>query len=101
MVTIFLILPVYLLPSFVVVAAEESDHYVQAAAVTVIAVLVLVYVMVLPARLRAAWLISGRPVRRSIGGARWTPPIPGLGEFLLGLWGSTLLGSPCFCRLSV
>jgi adenylate cyclase len=47
-VTFPVILPIYLLPSFVVVAAEESDHYVEAAAVTVIAVLVLVYVMVLP-----------------------------------------------------
>ncbi|MEV3900988.1 adenylate/guanylate cyclase domain-containing protein [Mycobacterium sp. NPDC050551] len=42
------ILPVYLLPSFVVVATEESDRYVEAAGVTSIAVLVLVYVMVLP-----------------------------------------------------
>lgn len=49
-VTFALILPVYLLPSFVVVAAEESDQYVQAAAVTVIAVLVMVYVMLLPGR---------------------------------------------------
>ncbi|MGA5463714.1 adenylate/guanylate cyclase domain-containing protein [Mycobacterium sp. NPDC050041] len=42
------ILPIYLLPSFVVVAAEDSHRYVQAAGVTVIAVLVMVYVMVLP-----------------------------------------------------
>ena len=47
-VTFPVILPIYLLPSFVVVATEESDHYVEAAGVTVIAVLVLVYVMVLP-----------------------------------------------------
>ena len=44
------LLPVYLIPSFVVVATEESDRYAEAAAVTVVAVLVLVYVMILPGR---------------------------------------------------
>ena len=34
--------------AFFVVAFEESDHYVEAAVVTVVAVLVLVYVVVLP-----------------------------------------------------
>src|SRR6476661_7201087 len=48
LVTFPVILPIYLLPSLIVVATENSDHYVEAAAVTVIAVLVLVYVMVLP-----------------------------------------------------
>ena len=43
-------LPVYLIPSFVVVAIEESHRYAEAAAVTVVAVLVLVYVIVLQAR---------------------------------------------------
>ena len=38
----------YLVPSFAVVAVEGSGHYVEAAAVTVVAVLVLVYVLVLP-----------------------------------------------------
>ena len=42
------LLPIYLLMSFVVVAYEESDRYVEAAAVTVAVVLGLVYVMVLP-----------------------------------------------------
>ena len=42
------LLPIYLFSSFVVVAFEESDRYVEAAAVTVVAVLVLVYVVVLP-----------------------------------------------------
>ena len=42
------LLPIYLVLSFVVVAFEESDHYVEAAAVTVVAVLVLVYVLILP-----------------------------------------------------
>ena len=43
-----LMLPIYLSWSFLVVAFEESDHYVEAAAVTVVAVLVLLYVIVLP-----------------------------------------------------
>ena len=37
-----------LVPSFVVVAYEESGHYVEAAAVTGVAVLVGVYLLVLP-----------------------------------------------------
>ena len=36
-----MVLPVYLASSLIVVAFEESDHYVEAAAVTVVAVLVL------------------------------------------------------------
>jgi class 3 adenylate cyclase len=47
-ITFPLILPIYLASSFIVVAFEESGHYVEAAGVTVIAVLVLVYVTVLP-----------------------------------------------------
>ena len=47
-ITFPLALPVYLASSLVIVAFEESDRYVEAAAVTVVAVLVLVYVMVLP-----------------------------------------------------
>ncbi len=38
-----ILLTIYLVLSFVVVAFEESDRYVEAAAVTVVAVLVLVY----------------------------------------------------------
>ena len=41
-------LPIYLVWSFVVVAFERSDRYVEAAAVTVVAVLVMVYVVFLP-----------------------------------------------------
>jgi adenylate cyclase len=40
--------PVYLLWSFLVVAIEESSHYVEAAAVTVLGLLVLMYVIILP-----------------------------------------------------
>lgn len=47
-VTFPVLLPIYLVSSFVVVAFQGSDHYVEAAAVSVVAVLVLVYVMVLP-----------------------------------------------------
>src|SRR5690349_9406658 len=43
-----LVLPIYLMMSFTVVAIEESDRYVEAVAVTVAAVLVLLYVLVLP-----------------------------------------------------
>jgi adenylate cyclase len=57
-----LLLTTYLVLSFVVVAFEESDHYVEAAAATIVAVLVLVYVLILPGlgRLRAAerWAAS-------------------------------------------
>ncbi|HZA12120.1 adenylate/guanylate cyclase domain-containing protein [Mycobacterium sp.] len=40
----------YLLMSFLVVAFEDSSQYVEAVGVTVVAVLVLVYVMILPGR---------------------------------------------------
>jgi adenylate cyclase len=43
-----LVLQIYLVPSLVVVAYEDSGHYVEAATVTVLAVLVLVYLLVLP-----------------------------------------------------
>jgi hypothetical protein len=42
------ILPTWLFSSFVVVALEESNRYVEAGAVTVVAVLVLAYVVTLP-----------------------------------------------------
>jgi adenylate cyclase len=51
-----LFLPAFLMLSFIVVAFEKSDRYVEAAAVTVVALPVLVYVYVLPGlgRLRLA-----------------------------------------------
>ena len=62
-----LVLQVYLLFSIVVLAFEESDHYVEAAAVTVVAVLVEQYVIVLPGlgRIRVVerWA-AGREVDR-------------------------------------
>ena len=61
-------LQIDLLLSFVVVAFEDSDHYVEAAAVTVVAVLVPVYVMVLPGlgriRLSQQWA-AGHEVDRA------------------------------------
>jgi class 3 adenylate cyclase len=47
-VAFFVLLPHYLLLSFVVVAFEEPGHYAEAATVTVVAMLVLAWVAVLP-----------------------------------------------------
>src|SRR3978361_1886396 len=49
-VTFFVLLPHYLLLSFIVVAFEGSGGYVEAAGVTVVAMLVLAWVAVLPGR---------------------------------------------------
>jgi class 3 adenylate cyclase len=61
------LLPQLLLMSSLIVASEESDHYVEAAAVTVIAVLMLLYVTVLPgagrSRLMERWA-AGQVVDR-------------------------------------
>jgi adenylate cyclase len=63
-----ILLTTYLVLSFIVLAFEESDDYVEAAAATVVAVLVLVYVLILPGlgRLRVAerWA-TGREVDRA------------------------------------
>jgi adenylate cyclase len=63
-----LVLQIYLVPSFVVVAYEESGHYVEAAAVTGVAVLVGVYLLVLPglgwSRLAERWA-AGQEVDRA------------------------------------
>ena len=92
------VLPIYLILSFVVVAFEESDRYVEAAAVTVVAVLVLVYVHASsrPGPRSALWS-GGQPATRSIGRGHWTPPTPGLGGRLPGrvagnaVWAAVLL----------
>ena len=67
-ITLPILLPVYLVLSFVVVAFEESDHYVEAAAVTVVAVLVLIYVTAFPGlgpiRLAEQWA-AGHEVDRA------------------------------------
>jgi adenylate cyclase len=59
---------IYLVPSSVVVAFEKSNHYVESAAVTVISVFAMVYVMILPGlgqmRLVDQWA-AGREVDRA------------------------------------
>jgi hypothetical protein len=80
-VTVLELLPIYLLPSFVVVASEDSGHYVEAAAVTVVALPVLVSVYFLPGRGRLhlveQWA-AGRDVDRrsaldaTYSWARWS-----------------------------
>jgi adenylate cyclase len=64
----FAVLPVWLGAAFLVVASEGSDRYVDAAAVTVVAVLVLVYVAILagvgPSRRVEQWA-AGREVDRA------------------------------------
>src|SRR6267154_746757 len=61
-ITLPVMLQIYLVTSFIVVAFEGSGHYVEAAAVTVVAVLELVYVMVLPGlgriRLVEQWAVG-------------------------------------------
>src|SRR5882757_3029661 len=47
-VTVIVLMPIYLVLSFVVVAFERSGQHVETAAVTVVAVLVLSYVAILP-----------------------------------------------------
>jgi adenylate cyclase len=63
-----LFLPAFLMLSFIVVAFEKSDRYVEAAAVTVVALPVLVYVYVLPGlgplRLAEQWA-AGHDVDRT------------------------------------
>jgi adenylate cyclase len=67
-VTFLVMLPIYLVASFLVVAFEKSGQYVDAGAVTVVAVPVLVYVMVLPGigriRLAEQWA-AGHEVDRA------------------------------------
>jgi adenylate cyclase len=62
------LLPIYLLVSFTIVAFEESTRYVDAAASTVVAVPVLVYLLVLPSlgrvRLAEQWA-AGQKVDRA------------------------------------
>jgi HAMP domain-containing protein len=62
------LLPIYLVLSFIVVAFEESGHYVEVAAVTAVAVLVLAYVVIVPGvgliRLADQWA-AGHEVDRA------------------------------------
>ncbi len=47
-ITYCILLPIYLVPAFVIVAFEDSGHYLEAVAITVIGVLMVAYVTVLP-----------------------------------------------------
>ena len=47
-VSILWVLPIWLVSSMIITAYDHSDHYVEAAAVTVVAAPVLVYAIVLP-----------------------------------------------------
>jgi adenylate cyclase len=63
-----LLLQIYLFASFIVVAYEKSDHYVEAAVVTVISVFVLLYFSILPGHRpfrRAEHWAAGREVDRA------------------------------------
>jgi hypothetical protein len=66
--TVVVLMPVYLVLSFVVVAFERSGQHVETVAVTVVAVLVLAYVMILPgvggSRLYERWA-AGHEVDRA------------------------------------
>src|ERR1700738_3714654 len=73
------ILPTYILWSFVVVAYEKSTHYVEAAAITAVAVVVLAVVLILPGsrwfRLPHRWAAGGEVDRAEALADRytWTP----------------------------
>jgi adenylate cyclase len=65
-ITFALLLPTYLLWSWVVVTNEKSGQYGEAIVITVAGVLVLVYVLVLPGLGFIALWISWPPAHRSI-----------------------------------
>jgi len=98
----FPILPsIYLIPSFGVVALEKSGHYVEAAAVTVVAVLVCGYVMALPGRrlfrLVEQWAAGHEVERASALEATYTWARGWLPE----RWSATPLWAPWFWSSSV
>src|SRR6478752_650560 len=93
-------LSIWLFASFVVVAFEKSDRYVEAAAVTVVAVLVMEYGYFLPGvgriRLVERWA-AGREVDLE---RHWPPRIPTADRRFSELCRSTLLGRRCYWLLS-
>src|SRR5947209_14093152 len=95
------ILPVWLGSALLVVAFEKSDRYVEAAAVTVAVVVVMVYMGIFPGWARAAGWTGGRPAGRSIGRGHWRPPRPGVGRRWSGRRGRARVGSHCSWSLSV
>ena len=95
------VLPSFLMLSFIVVAFEKSDRYVEAAAVTVVALPVLVYVYFLPGlgrlHLVEQWA-AGRDVDRT---AHWTPPTTCSGRGCPRVGRHRCLGLLCCLSLSV
>ena len=75
--------------------SRGPSHYVEAATVTVVAVPVMVYVVVLPGvgREPRRGAVGSRRAR-SIGRRRWRPPTPGRGGRLSGRWRAPPSGSP-------
>ena len=99
-VNVFLALPVYLILSFVVVAFEKSGGYIDAAAFTAAAVLVLAYVMILPglgeSRLFCRWAAGDQVDPATALRATYTWTRAAAPEW----WGQTLSWSPCYSSSS-
>ena len=72
--------------SFPIVAFEKSGHYVEAAAVTVVAVLVMVCIFILPDRHLVDLSNSGQQATRSIGQPLLRAPISGLAATSRAVW---------------
>ena len=101
-VVFLVLLPIYLLLSFVVVAFEGSGGYVEAAAVTVVAMLVLAYVLVLPGvgrlRLVEQWAAGHDVDRASALDATYTWA---RGAVARAVAASAVVGRDAIGRLSV
>jgi hypothetical protein len=100
-ITFAVILPIYLVSSFVIVAFEESDRYVDAAAVTVVAVLVLQYTVSLPGlggiRFAERWAAGHEVDRAQALDATYGWARRGVSE----RWWAPLFGPPLWRSLSV
>jgi class 3 adenylate cyclase len=87
-ITFPLTLPIYLIPSFVVVASEKSGRYIEAAAVTIIAVSVVVFAVCLPGvsriRLVEQWAAGQAVDRASALEATYTWARAGAARTVLG-----------------
>jgi adenylate cyclase len=93
-----LMLPIFLLPSFCVVALEGSDRYVETVAVNVVAGPVLVYVLVLPglglSRIADRWA-AGQNIDAAQGldsTYRWGRRTIGRAVVGTAVWAALLLG---------
>src|SRR6476661_3715492 len=91
-----LLLPAFLMLSFIVIAFEKSDRYLEAAAVTVVALPVLVYVYFLPGRGRLhlveQWAARHDVDRRSALDATYVWARGAVSRGLVGIviWGALL-----------